>query len=95
MNFIANQTKHGQIKAVNFTIDQSNHGQKKMQQKSIQYITKENLLTLKDLHVHDFSKKQLLFKRYGVWITTFSTNPYFFPTFRVLYYTHCQGTALQ
>ena len=29
MNLIGNQTKDGQIKAENFTIDQGNHGKKK------------------------------------------------------------------
>ena len=46
MNLIA---KYGQIKAANFIIHQLNHVQKKMQQKCIQYITKETLLLLKDL----------------------------------------------
>ena len=49
MNLIANQTKYGQAKEVNVTIDQLNHWQKKMKQKCIQYITKKNLLLLKIL----------------------------------------------
>ena len=48
MNQNANQIKYGQIKATNFTIDQQNHGQKKMTQKCIQHMVKENLLLLKD-----------------------------------------------
>ena len=44
MSLIANQTKYGQIKKVNFTIDQSNHGHK-----IVQHIMKEDLLLLKDL----------------------------------------------
>ena len=42
-----NQTKYGQIKAVNFTIDQWNLGYKIIIQKCIQH--KENLFLLKDL----------------------------------------------
>ena len=49
MNLITNQTKYWQIKADNFTIDQLNHGQKKMTQKCIQHIMKENQLLLTDL----------------------------------------------
>ena len=47
-NLIANQIKYGLIKAANFTIDQWNHDQKKMTQKYIKHIMKENLLLLKD-----------------------------------------------
>ena len=49
MNLISNQTKYEYIKAVNFTIDQWNQGFKQIMWKCIQYITKENLLLLKDL----------------------------------------------
>ena len=48
MILIANQTEYGQIKAANFTTDQRYHGQKKMLQKCIQDITKENQLLFKD-----------------------------------------------
>ena len=48
MNLITNQTKQELIKATNFIIGQWNHDQKKMVQKCIQYIMKENLSLLKD-----------------------------------------------
>ena len=41
---MANQTKYGQIKAANFITDHRNHGAKKMIQRYIQPIMKENLL---------------------------------------------------
>ena len=48
MNPIANDIKYRQTSVVNFTINQLNHGQKKMLQKCIQDIMKENLVLLKD-----------------------------------------------
>ena len=48
----ANQTKYGLIKEVNFTIALLKNGSKIMISKCIRYITKENLLLLKDLLEH-------------------------------------------
>ena len=49
MNLIANQIKYGYTQAANFLIGQWNRDQKKIPLKSIQYITKENLMLLDDL----------------------------------------------
>ena len=49
MNLIVNQAKYGYIKAASFIIDQLNQGWKRKKQTCIQYITKKNLLLLKDL----------------------------------------------
>ena len=36
-----------------------------------------------------------LIKNYGARMTVFDKSMFYFPTFGVLYYTNCQGTALQ
>ena len=57
-----NQTKYGQIKVVDFTIDQVSHGYKTMIQEFIQQRMKENLLFLKGLLEH----QKLKFT--GIWL---------------------------
>ena len=49
MNQAASQTKYGQMKVTSFIIDQLNHVCRIIVQKRVQYITKENMLLLKDL----------------------------------------------
>ena len=58
MNLDANQIKYGLIKAANFITNHKTMARKKMTQKSIQHIMKENLLLLKDLFVVDFSTRK-------------------------------------
>ena len=48
MNLIANQTKYGWIKAVNFTIDQLNHDEEKNEVEMYSMHHEGNLLLLKD-----------------------------------------------
>ena len=48
MNLIANQTKYGWIKAVNFTIDQLNHDEEKNEAEMYSMHQEGNLLLLKD-----------------------------------------------
>ena len=67
MDLNGNQTKYGQPKVVKFAIDQLNHSQKRMLQKCIQHIMKENLLLLKDLlepykYITSISKNVYIYK---------------------------------
>ena len=67
----AKRTKYEYINAANFTIDQWNHGCRIIIMKSIQHITKVNLLLLKDLP-NRFTKLNKIY----IYLTSVSKNVY-------------------